>query len=251
EGGDRGRGEASMWLGVATPGDTVGNFSTALHTLSDQATFLYSDGARYWYATQESVAKVARDFADRLRERPDVVEDEILRRLREREQRTRGMFAAVQIGPESSEEIRDEAAVRLVILRPSQTHSRGDIGSPAMVFAGSATQMRGGARRMNRNMIVFLAPDLRRAEELDEAVRVFLAWQDIAGSEERLKQRDLSYQQITQARQKFKDADDTVSLRIAGTYQWVLTPVQREATGPIILEETRADTTREWLAERV
>ena len=247
----RGIEQPSIWLGVATPGDTVGNFSTALHTLSDQATFLYNDGARYWYATQESVAKVARDFADRLRERPDVVEDEILRRLREQEQRVRGMFATVQIGPESSEEIRDEAAVRLVILRPSQTHSRGDTGSRAMVFAGSAAEMRGDARRMNRNMIVFLAPDIRRAEELDEAVRVYLAWDDIAGSDERLKQRDLSYQQIAQAKQKRTEANETVNLRIAGTYQWVLTPVQREAAGPITLEETKADTTRERLAERV
>ena len=65
--------QPSIWLGVAVPGDTVGNFGSALHLLSDQATYLYSDGARYWYDTQASVARLAREHADRLRDRPDEI----------------------------------------------------------------------------------------------------------------------------------------------------------------------------------
>ena len=48
-----------IWLGIATPGDTIGNFANALSLLSDQATYLYSEGARYWYATAASVQKMA------------------------------------------------------------------------------------------------------------------------------------------------------------------------------------------------
>ena len=56
---------------MAVPGDTVGNFGSALHLLSDRATYLYSDGDRYWYDTQASVDRMARDYADRLRDRPE------------------------------------------------------------------------------------------------------------------------------------------------------------------------------------
>jgi predicted AAA+ superfamily ATPase len=246
----RGIEQPHIWLGTAVPGDTVGNFGSALHLLSDQATFLYGDHARYWYATQASVAKMARDYADRLRERPDEAWEEILRRLREHDTSNRGMFARVQAGPDASADIHDEQLVRLVILRPEQTHARGDEGSNAMVFANSAMQYRGNAPRMNRNMIVFLAPDVKRAEELDQATREYLAWKSIAGTKERIKELNLSAQQAVQAERKLKDADETVNLRITATYQWVLAPVQRDAKGAITLEETKADTARDRLAER-
>ncbi len=31
---------------MATPGDAVGNFGSALHMLSEQATYLYNEGSR-------------------------------------------------------------------------------------------------------------------------------------------------------------------------------------------------------------
>jgi predicted AAA+ superfamily ATPase len=243
----RGIEQPHIWLGTAVPGDTVGNFGSALHLLSDQATFLYSDHARYWYATQASVAKMARDYADRLREHPDQAQEEILRRLRERETSSRGMFARVQAGPEGSAEIPDEPLVRLVILRPDQTHARGDAGSKAMAFANNAMQSRGNSLRMNRNMIVFLAPDAKRAEELDQAAREYLAWKSI---NDRCRELDLSTQQAAQAEKKLTDADQTVNLRITATYQWLLVPAQRDARGALTLDESKADTARDRLAER-
>ncbi len=241
--------QPSIWLGVAVPGDTVGNFGSALQLLSDQATYLYSDGARYWYATQASVTRLAREHADRLRDRPDDAWEEILRRLRDRELSTRGSFARVQAGPESSAEIADDPAVRLVILHPRFHHMRNDSASEAMVFADSAMHNRGNSPRMNRNMIVFLASDAKRAEELDQAVRDFLAWQSIAATEERIRELDLSAQQAAQAKKKLKDADETVNLRIGTTYQWLLVPVQPPGQR-VSLDESKTDTAKEHLADR-
>ena len=126
-----------IWLGIATPGDTIGNFANALSLLSDQATYLYSEGARYWYSTAASVQKMAREHADRLKDRPEETWAEILRRLAP-ERSTRGMFTQVQIGPERSDDIPDEAAVRLVIVHPQFRHTRGDFASPAGHFASMA-----------------------------------------------------------------------------------------------------------------
>ena len=101
-----------------------------------------------------------------------------------REAAVRGMFARVQVGPERSEGIPDEPAVRLVIVHPQLRHAQGDMASPAAHFASMAAQGRGAAGRMNRNMVVFLAADARRYEELDDAVRQYLAWDNLAGTED-------------------------------------------------------------------
>ena len=238
-----------IWLGVAMPGDTVGNFGSALHLLSDQANYLFNDGARYWFDVHMSVNRMAREHADRLKDRPEETWEEILRRLREREARTRGEFTRVQIGPEASDEIADEAAVRLVIMHPRYQHSRGNETSSGMVFADKAMLNRGNAQRMNRNMIVFLAPDSKRYEELDQAVRDYLAWRSIASSEDRIQELDLTAHQAAQARKKFKDSDETVYLRISASYHWLLVPVQPQGLS-LTVDEIKTDTAKERLAER-
>jgi predicted AAA+ superfamily ATPase len=245
----RGIEQQHIWLGIATPGDTVGNFGSALHLLSEQATYLYSEGARYWYATSASVARMAREQADRLKERPEETWEEILRRLRTRESSVRGMFARVQVGPERSEEIPDEPAVRLILVHPQLRHTRGDMTSPAAHFASMATQGRGNAHRMNRNMVVFLVADSRRYEELDDAVRQYLAWNNLASTEDRIKELDLPPQQAAQARKRLKDANETVDLRISAAYHWLLVPVQ-SAGGPLTMDEIKTDTAKDRLAER-
>ena len=77
---------------------------------------------------------------------------------------------------ESSADIPDTDAARLVVLHPSHPHTKGSGDSAAMLFARDAFERRGNAQRTNRNMVVFLAPDGKRLEELLQATREFLAW---------------------------------------------------------------------------
>jgi predicted AAA+ superfamily ATPase len=246
----KGAEQPRIWLGMAVPGDTVGNYAGALHLLSEQATYLYSEGSRYWYDVAASVAKMAREQADRLKDRPEETWAEIVRRLTKKEMSARGMFARVQVGPEKSDDIPDEAAVRLVIMHPKFRHTRGDTTSSAAVWALATAQGRGTAHRLNRNMIVFLASDARRYESLDEAVRQYLAWTDLAGSEQRITELDLPPQQAAQARKRLADADRTVDLRISDSYQWLLGPVPGSGGVGLAVDEQRADTAKERLAER-
>jgi predicted AAA+ superfamily ATPase len=248
-----------IWLGMATPGDKMGDFANAISLLSDQTTYLYDEATRYWYAATASVARMARERADRLRERPWEVQEEILRRLRERDSKeareaartgsSRTAFARVQIGPERSDDIPDEPAVRLVIVHPQYRHTRGELTSDAGHFAKSATEGRGHAHRLNRNMVVFLAADARDYDPLDDAVRQYLAWDDLAGSAEKIHALDLPPQQAAQAQKRRTDANETVELRISGAYRWLLVPAQSVAT-PLAIDEIRAETTKDKLAER-
>ncbi len=242
--------QPSIWLGVAVPGDTVGNFGSALHLLSDRATYLYGDGERYWYDTQASITRAARDYADRLRDRPEDVWVEIVARLTAGELRARGAFARVHVGSADTGDIPDDPVARLVIVHPQYHHVRGDEASGAMMFARRALDTRGSAQRVNRNMVTFLAADAKRMEELAEAVRDFLAWQNIAGTDDRLKELNLTAQQAAQARTRLAGADKAVGLRIADAYHWALVPVQPQPDRPVTWDVVRADGAKERLAER-
>jgi len=236
--------QQNIWLGVAIPGDVVGNFGSALHVLTDRATFLYVDGARYWFDTQASVTRTAKDYAERLHQ--EDVWLEITNRLRVNELRVRGDFAAVHVTDDSAE-VPDTGDARLVILHPRVVHARRDEGSSARLLAQKILDTRGSAQRINRNMLVFLAADAKRMEELAEAVREYLAWNHISGRTEEL---DLSVQQIKQVETRLTNADQAVDLRIPQTYYWAFVPDQLPG-GPITWQEEKADGSGDRLAQRV
>src|SRR5690606_37727022 len=233
--------------GVAVPGDTVGNFGSALEVLSQRATYLYVDNARYWYDTQASVTRTAQDHADRLREHPEEVWAELVQRLAG-ERGTRGDFAAVHACPDDSGGVPDAEEAKLVILHPRHPHVRNGEDSAAMRFARQCLETRGTAPRTNRNMVVFLAPDERRMEELDEAVRDLLAWRHIC---ERVTELNLPPQQAAMAQRRRDDADDTVKRRIAEAYIWVLVPDPPDPARSVTWRTLRAESARDGLGTRV
>jgi predicted AAA+ superfamily ATPase len=236
-----------VWLGVAIPGDTIGNFGSALDLLSQRATYLYADGQRYWFDTQASVTRTAADYADRLREKPEEVWLEIVSRLRANENRNRGAFSGVHIAPDGSADIPDEDSARLVILHPSHSHSKNSQDSLAMKFAQESLEKRGSAQRINKNMLVYLAPDTKRLEELMEAVRDLLAWQNIAS---RIEEMNLSPQQAKQATTRRDQAHEGVTSRIAQTYIWAIVPEQPDPSKPIEWTVEKAEGQETSLAAR-
>ncbi len=228
----------SIWLGVAIPGDVVGNFGSSLEVLGQRATYLYNDGQRYWFDTQPSVGRLAADMADRLRDRPEEVWEQIIRRLRQVDAKNRGAFAGVHVAPDSGADVPDEDAARLVIVHPAHPHRKDDMDSPALRFAIEALDKRGGSQRLNRNMLVFLAADAKRLEELMDSARSFMAWQDIVTRAEGL---NLSPQQAKQAIDRRDDASQAADLRIAQTYIHALVPEQPHPGQPITWSVEKAE----------
>lgn len=218
-----------VWLGVAVPGDTVGNFGSALELLGQQATYLYVDNARYWYATTASVTRTAADIADRLREEPEQVWAEIVTRLRALEGKGKGDFAGVHVAPTSSAEVPDIDEARLVVVHPRWTHSKGEDASDAAKFADDGLLRFGSGQRNRRNMVVFVAADRQRYEDLDAAVREYIAWKQIADTAEML---NLTAQQTAQARTRGAQANETVDHRLIAAYTWALVPEQEPPTAP-------------------
>ncbi|CAN3129324.1 ATP-binding protein [Mycobacterium sp. smrl_JER01] len=232
-----------VFIGTAVPGDVPGNFHSALTQLGDRATYFYSGSGKYWYDLQANITRTAKDQAERLHK--EDVWAEIVRRLQV-QARTRGDFAGVHVCPESNADIPDTDEARLVILHPKVAHKRGT-DSPAKAFAHKATEQRGTANRTNRNMLVYLAADEARLEELDIATRDYLGWTLVLASEAAL---DLTDNQKKQAAQRQAQADQTVKSRLLQTFTWALVPSQPNASAPFIVRETKVEGQSESLAER-
>ena len=212
-------------LGCVQPGENIAVFGDALRQLGDHAAHLYNDGSRYWYSTQPNVGHVARDRAAQKTE--DELFEEIRRRLAE-EQRHRGSFAKVHAAPNSSGDVPDETDARLVILPPEKPHASGQGDSPAMLAAMQILEQRGNSPRINRNALVFLAPDKTRLNDLQQACAAFLAWKSIHDEKESL---GLDPFNASLAERKMEDSSRTVLARIPETFQWLLVPEQTSPTG--------------------
>ena len=218
---NRGIEDRRIKLGCAMPGETPAIFGDALRRLSTQATFLYQDGPRYWYSTQPTVTKLAEDRADQFRRDPAPVVAEIEQRLRT-DLRTAGDFQRIHTVPQSGADIPDDMEARLVVLGPDHPHSSGS-NSKAQAAATAILENRGNTPRLFRNTLVFLAVDQTRLQDLDEAIRRWLAWSSILQDKETL---NLDPHQVRQAEAQLKSEDGAVVGRLPEAYQWLLVPVQ-------------------------
>jgi hypothetical protein len=228
----RGIDERQVKLGCVQPGEAVATFGDALRRLTDTATYLYVDGKRYWYSTQDTVARLAADRAAQLSD--DQVAEETIKHLRQ-EAGKRADFSKVHACIPSSD-IPDEREARLVILGPDFPHTNRDGNSAARREAAAILDSRGTAPRNCKNTLVFLAGDTNRLRELEQAVRQYLAWSSIWNERAAL---NLDEFQKGQAETKKKNADEAVDLRITEAYQWLLVPGQPDPKGDVMWTDLR------------
>jgi hypothetical protein len=109
------------------------------------------------------------------------------------------------------------------VLPPEHPYGKEE-DNAAQIAAQAILESRGNTPRLYRNTLVFLAADKVRLQDLDEAVRRFLAWQSILVERETL---NLDSHQARQAENQKKAADEAVTARLPETYQWVLVPEQK------------------------
>lgn len=225
-------------LGCALPGEAVAIYGDALNRLADRATYFYVGGGRYWFATQPSVARLARDRAQlHMTGDRHEVHDLLVDRLRPYE-RERGQFAGVHVAPSGPGDVADSAEARLVILGPDTPHLFKSEDSLALSHSRTILDSRGPTPRDYRNMLVFLAADQRRVGDLEQAAAEFLAWSSIVGDAGLL---NLSPHQEGQAADRKREADRTVTLRLAEAYQWLLVPRLPQPTQPIAWDAIKID----------
>jgi hypothetical protein len=147
-----------------------------------------------------------------------------------------GLPARIHPLPQSGADVPDDTDARLVVLSIDHPYSK-DPTNKAQSAATAILESRGAVPRLFRNTLTFLAVDQTRLQDLDEAVRRYLAWESITLEKEAL---NLDPQQLKQAETQMKSADGAVVARLPETYQWLLVPAQSSPQTPI-----------EWHAHRL
>ncbi|MCU1329937.1 MAG: ATPase superfamily [Bryobacterales bacterium] len=226
---NRGIEDRSVKLGCVMPGESPAIFGDALRRLSGAATYLYGEGARYWYSTQPTVTKLAEDRAEQMRREPDKIAEELKKRVSVDAQK-KGDFSRLHVFPQSGGEVQDDVDARLVILSPEQPYAK-EADNLAETAAKQILAMRGSSPRLYQNSLAFLAADRAKYADLEEGVRKFLAWQSVVNEAENL---NLSQHQKKQAEGQRNIAEDTMVSRIPEAYQWLLVPVQNKPTEPVV-----------------
>ena len=231
-----------VFLGTATPGDVPGNFHSALAALADRATYFYSAGGQVLVRPAgEHLA--AREGPGRAGARRGGLQGDRASGWQARP-RPAAHSRGVHVCPEDAADIPDIDEARLVILHPKRTHKRSVGDSDAIAFAKAATEHRGAANRTYRNMLVYLAGDHDRIEELEHSVREYLGWSEILAKEDDL---NLTTSQRNQATERQAKASETADARLLAAYQWALVPTGQ----PIEIQATKVEGQAVSLAERV
>jgi predicted AAA+ superfamily ATPase len=240
----RGLEDRRVKLGCVMPGESPAVFGDALRRLAGAATYLYQDGPRFWYSTQPTVTKLAEDRADQYRRDPDKVAQELDDRIRANLRRTAD-FSRVHPLPRTGADVPDDRDARLVVLPPEHPYSN-DPDSAAEKAAKAILDSRGSTPRQYRNTLVFLAADKVRYQDLDEAVRKYLAWMSILEEKETL---NLDPYQVRQAETQKQAADGAVTARLPETYRRLLVPGQSSPQAAVTWRATNL-TGPDPLAER-
>jgi hypothetical protein len=224
----------TITLGVAQPGESPGTFSDALRRLSNDATYLYVDGAQYWFSARPNIIRTAAGMAAS-NFGPDDADSEVRRRIQAL--RPLGPFKGVHVFPDGPGDVSDDDdGVRLVVLPMVTPHIAGEIETAAITLATSILAQRNAGPRLNRNLLVFLAAHEARINEVREGVFTYLAWQSIL---EKRDAMDLTPSDVKLAESKIKESSETVNQRILEAFQFALVPQQEAGKREIVWHQSK------------
>ena len=226
-------------LSIVQPGERTSVFSDALRRLAASAKFMHSDQGRHWYSTKPSLNRIAADKASQYEDALIKLEiDEELKQFIS-SIGDRAAFEAVQVAPSGSSDVPDEkGGVRLVVLGVDHVHaSRTSSTTAALQECQDIFLNRGATPRVYRNTLVFVAPDEKLIQLVDEALRTAKAWESIVDQAETL---GLTIGDKRRAETRARQAKETIRTRMKEAWCFLVYPHQ---------STPRTDV--EWQASRI
>lgn len=224
----------NVLLAVVQPGESTGTFSDALTRMSSESTYLYVNASQYWYNLRANVTRLAIDRANSNFSDHDT-DDEIKRRLQA--ERGRGSFAALHIFPNGpGDVIDDDDGVHLVILSIEHPHITNATDSKAIKMAEQILTQRNAGPRINQNLLVFVAANEARLNDVRSAARNYLAWRSIIGDSDALQ---LIPNDMNLANTKMHESKQILDQRVDDAYHIVLVPIKKPGEASIEWHATR------------
>ena len=216
-------------LGCTQPGEKSVHFSDALGRLAGRSSYLHSAEGKHWFSTQVTLNSTAADYANNNFDAGDV-ENAIVDMLRR--EKGQNLFSRVHAAPLTSADIPDEDRLRLVILHPKFGFLRTGLCA-GRTFIEETLKSRGTGARIYRNGLIFMAPDKKRLQELEQAVRMYLAWNLIV---KRKGEGDLNLtaSDLKMAISTLETREQQFKSRLHETWRFVVFPAQDEPEHPDI-----------------
>ena len=223
----------TITLGVAQPGEAPGTFADALRRLSSDATYMYVDGAQYWFSSRPNIIRTAAGMATNFTK--EDADAEVRKRIQSL--RPLGPFKGVHAFPDGPGDVTDDDdGVRLVVLPMNAHHIANEQDSPATIAAAAILAQRNAGPRLNRNLLIFLAAHEARITELREGVFIYLAWQSIL---EKRDSMNLTPNDVRLAESKVRETNETVSQRIIEAFQFTLVPQLEAGKRDIVWHQSK------------
>jgi len=219
---NRGIERKRVMLGATYPGDNIGNATGALQKLASDATYVNREDERYSLGLSRTLAQLVREKADGFHDTD--IADGLVAILRA--EKDTGEFARVSRCPGTSADVDDDPTLALVIFGPDRPYRKTGAGkavSKAEEAALEFLKMRGTQARVNRNTLLFVAPDQGQLDTLIKLVRSVKAWQSVIDESDRLNLTP-AMKRDAEARLKQDTTARNDSVRL--TYKWFLYPEQ-------------------------
>ena len=229
--GVRGVDRAGVNLGCLQPGQSSSTFSDALNRLADRLHYLNSSGektdeaTRYWFDTRANLRREMEERKSRFEDRGEVRAkiQSVLKKLTA----ASSFFEYVHVfTPE--EDVRDDSALRLVVLPLEKAYSKAD-AAPAEEAVRRMVQPNGGQKRRRGNRLVFVAPDEGAIPRLRDATRTALSWASIVEDIEKGR-LNIDQLQREQARKQLEVAENALPGAARACFKWLLCPVTASPT---------------------
>ena len=224
----RGIEQKRVVVGATYPGDNPAHVADALRRLGDQGKYMNRDQDRYWLSLQQTVSQIVQERADAYHD--DQIFDELASAVRK--ETDKGLFQRVHRFPAGSIDVEDDPGIGLVIFGPDRAFSKR-AKSAAEDAALEFLNKRGTHARIHKNSLVFLAPEVDRADVMLHAVRNRMAWEYILDNKDSL---NLDQHNIKLAMSRVKQAEQNVADSIREAYRWILVPHQVPGQAEIELE---------------
>ena len=228
---NRGIERKRIMLGAVYPGDNIGNAVGALQKLAGDSTYLNREDDRYSLGLNRTLAQLVREKADGFHDTD--IADELVALVRA--ERDSGIFPRVSRCPGTSADVDDVPDLALVVFGPERPYKKAERGkavSPAEDAALEFLASRGTQARVNRNALLFVAPDQGTLDTLLKLVRSVKAWKSVVDEADRLNitpamKRDAE----ARLRQDTHSRDESLRL----TYKWFLYPEQEPGARDIVV----------------
>ena len=230
--GIRGLDRARVVLGCLQPGQPSSVYSDALNRLADRLHYLNPSGdkaqesTRFWFDTHANLRREMEDRKRRFEDKTDV-RAAIVKALKPGAG-SATFFDGVHIFT-SHADVKDDSALRLVVLSPEKWYSREE---PRLAFEAVLEWMQnsGTQPRHRQNRLLFLAADYGTLSRLNDAARTALAWASIV---EDVKEGRLNIDRARegQAKKELEAAEQLLPRAARECYRWLLCPNQEEGNG--------------------